>query len=100
MLCSSLLAIGLSAGLSPAVAQPETATTERPLNLQESERLAQLNSASLLAAEQGIVIAQQRIQEADTLFLPEVGLQASGTRYSAYYPTALAPELHSILLFP
>src|SRR5262249_35438514 len=33
-------------------------------------------------------------------FFPDVGLQASATRYDARYPFALAPEFRSILLFP
>ncbi len=73
---------------------------ERGYTLEEAQRLAQLNNAALLSSEQDIVVAQQRVQEARFQFLPELGLQASGTRYNARYPFALAPEFRSILLFP
>jgi len=97
---AAALLLGLALGSAPLFAQADDSSPERRFTLDDSEKLALLNSASLLAAEQGIVIAQQRVQQAETLFLPEIGLQASGTRYDDRYPTALAPELHSILLFP
>ncbi|MBI4387195.1 MAG: TolC family protein [Elusimicrobia bacterium] len=88
----------LSGKTGTARAQPSG--IERTFTLEEAQRLALLNSAALLSAEQNVFIAQQRVQEAKFLFFPEVGLQASGTRYESRYPFALAPELHSILLFP
>ena len=68
--------------------------------LEDCARLALRNNAELQTAEQGITIAKQRVMEAAFLFLPEVGVQASATRYSARYPFALRPNFRSILLFP
>ena len=38
--------------------------------------------------------------EARLRFLPDIGLQASATKYDARYPFALSPEFRSLLLFP
>lgn len=40
------------------------------------------------------------MREARFLFYPELGLQASASRYDARYPFALAPQYRSVLLFP
>jgi outer membrane protein TolC len=63
-------------------------------------RLALRNNAELQTAEQGITIAKQRVLEAAFLFLPEVGVQASATRYQARYPFVLRPNFRSIYLQP
>jgi len=89
-LASLLLAAPLCAAEFPA----DTYT------LDDCVRLALRNNAELQTAEQGITIAKQRVMEAAFLFLPEVGVQASATRYSARYPFALRPNFRSILLFP
>lgn len=91
-----LFSLSALAALVPAGAQ---APVER-YSLEDSVRLAQLNNAQLQSAEQTITIARQRVQEATFLFFPEVGLQASATRYDARYPFALRPDFRSILLFP
>ena len=88
------------APITPVRAQGADAAAVRSFTIEEAERLSLNNSAGLLSSEQDITIAQQRVQEAMFLFLPEVGLQASATRYDARYPFALPPELRSILLFP
>lgn len=58
------------------------------------------NSALMQSAEKDIAIADQRVQEARFRFLPEIGLQASATRFQARYPFALRPEYRSLLLLP
>ncbi|MEK7656306.1 MAG: TolC family protein [Elusimicrobiota bacterium] len=91
-----LLSLAALAAFGSARAQPPV---DR-YSLDDSIRLAQLNNAQLQSAEQTITIARQRVQEATFLFFPEVGLQASATRYDARYPFALRPDFRSILLFP
>lgn len=70
------------------------------LTLEEARRLAFLNDARLLSAEQDKIIAEERVREARYLFLPEFGLQASATKYEARYPFSLSGDFRNILLFP
>ena len=58
------------------------------------------NDPKLQSAEQDVIIADSRVTEAKLRFLPEVGLQASATKFDARYPFALSPEFRSLLLFP
>lgn len=92
-LCSALLALAAPARAAEPV-------LVRELTLDDADRTALLNSPTLLSAEQDIIIARQRVQEARFQFFPEIGLQASASRYDARYPLALAPEFRSVLLFP
>src|SRR5208282_208372 len=85
---------------SLALAEEPEPVPQKTYTLDDAEHLALRNNASVLSAEQGIIIAQQHVQQAIYQFYPEVGLQASATRYSSRYPFALAPELGSVLLFP
>ncbi|MBI3549027.1 MAG: TolC family protein [Elusimicrobia bacterium] len=96
----SLLIAGALAAAPLARAEDAAAPLTRTFTLEEAEHLAVNNNAPLLSAAEDITIAQQRVQEAKFLFLPEIGLQASATRYNARYPFALPPEMRSILLFP
>ena len=84
----------------PAFAQPIEPVPIKSYTIEDAERLALRNSAKVLSAEQSIIIAQQRVQQAIFQFFPDIGLQASATRYDARYPFALAPDFRSILLFP
>jgi outer membrane protein TolC len=72
---------------------------ERMLSLKDAERLALLNDATVLSAEQDKIVAAERVKEAGYLFLPEFGVQASATKYNALYPFAL-PAAGNALLFP
>ncbi len=58
------------------------------------------NDPKLQSAEQDVIIAEARVTEARLRFLPDIGLQASATKYHARYPFALSPEFRSLLLFP
>ena len=58
------------------------------------------NDPKLQSAEQDVIIADSRVTEAKLRFLPDIGLQASATKYDARYPFALSPEFRSLLLFP
>ncbi|MFA6092473.1 MAG: TolC family protein [Elusimicrobiota bacterium] len=68
--------------------------------LDECVRLSLRNNGDLQTAEQGLIIAKQRVAEARLLFSPDIGLQALATRYNARYPFALRQNFHSALLFP
>jgi len=92
------LALILLLAAAPAPAAPPT--LEKVFTLEESERLALLNDARLLSAEQDVIIAQERVSEARFLFIPEFGLQASATKFAARYPFALSNDFRNILLFP
>lgn len=101
MRASGLLRLAvLAAAYWPVLALAADPSLEKVLTLRGAQKLSLDNNASVLSAAQDIVIAQQRAQEAWFQFFPEVGLQASATRYDARYPFALAPEFRSILLFP
>ena len=67
--------------------------------LEETIRLLR-NDPKLQSAEQDVIIADSRVTEAKLRFLPEVGLQASATKFDARYPFALSPEFRNLLLFP
>lgn len=75
-------------------------TLERVLTLEDSVRLALLNDARVLTAEQDKIISSERVKEARFLFLPEIGLQASATKYEARYPFALSGDSRNIFLLP
>ncbi len=72
---------------------------ERVYTLEDTLRLLR-NDPKIQSAEQDVIIASARVSEARLRFLPDIGLQASGTKYDARYPYALSPEFRSLLLFP
>lgn len=76
------------------------APAEKSFSLEDAQRLALLNDARVLSAEQDRIIAAERVKEAKYLFLPEIGLQASATKYEARYPFSLSGDSRNILLFP
>ena len=73
---------------------------ERSFDLDAALAIALKNDSRLLSAEQDRIIAQQHLTEAKLVFLPEFGVQASVTKFSALYPFAASPELGSRLVFP
>ena len=79
---------------------PSSLSTQKTFTLEDSRRLAAINDARLLSAEQDKIIAEERVREAKYLFLPEFGLQASATKYEARYPFSLSSDFRNILLFP
>jgi outer membrane protein TolC len=97
-----LRALALLALAAPAAraASPSPSLLAEVYTIEDALRLGQRNDAELQTAEQDITIAHQRAREASFLFYPEVGLQATGTRYDARYPFALRPGFASLLLFP
>lgn len=79
---------------------PVSAQTERTFTLDDAVRTALQNDSRLLSAQQDRIIADLRVKEAMYRFLPEFGLQASGTKYEARYPFSLSQDFRNILLFP
>jgi outer membrane protein TolC len=98
---AALLALALAAG--PALAQaPDQAgpgAPDRVYTLDDALRLIR-NDPNLQAAQQDVTIAESRVTEAELRFLPEVGLQASATKFNAIYPFSLSGDFRNILLFP
>lgn len=95
VLAASLNLIG---ALQPAAnGQP---TEGRSITLDEAIRLATINDPRILSAEQDAIIAEQRVKEAWFRFLPEVGFQASASKYEARYPFALSGVSRNLLAFP
>ncbi len=63
-----------------------------PLSLENVIRLSLENSYDLLLIEQDLIIAEQRVQEAKFLYLPQLSLNGSVTAYNLDYPMIL-PEM-------
>src|SRR3569832_2705252 len=95
------LVLALCAPLARAQAphQAESGFPERVYTLDDALRLIR-NDPKLQSAEQDGIIAGSRVAESQLRFLPEVGFQASASRYNALYPFALPETYNNILLFP
>ena len=70
------------------------------LALDEVIRLSVKNNPTVLAAEQGIIIARQRVHEARFLNMPQLALSGTFSRVNLEYPTVLGPELGGRYLAP
>ena len=81
-------------------AEPPAGPAVETYTLEDAVRAASRNNPSLQNAQKNIAIAEQRVLEARLRFLPELGLQASATRFKSNSPFALHPDFRSILLFP
>ncbi|MHB2026388.1 MAG: TolC family protein [Elusimicrobiota bacterium] len=71
---------------------------DKSFSLDDAIRLAELNNADLLSARQNEIIAQERVKEAEFLFLPELGFEAAATQYNSLYP--FMPTGTNTILFP
>ncbi len=93
-----LLAVPLALALAAAGAraqapnQPENGSPERAYSLDDALHLVR-NDPRLQSSEQDVIIAESRVTEAELRFLPELGLQASASKFNALYPFALFREL-------
>jgi len=100
-----LLAAPLALALAAADARAQTpsrsenGSPERAYSLDDALRLIR-NDPRLQSPEQDVVIAESRVNEAQLRFLPELGLQASASKFNALYPFSLPDTYHNILLFP
>lgn len=103
MIPATLLVLGMlaptaGAAESSLLAPPQP--IERVYSLEEAQRLSRQNDARILSAEQDAIIASARETAARLQFFPDLGLQASATKFDARYPFALSGESRNILLFP
>jgi len=94
-----VLALCAMGARAQASNQSESGSPERVYSLDDALRLVR-NDPKLQSAEQDVIIAGSRVTEAQLRFLPEVGFQASASKYNAIYPFALPENYHNILLFP
>jgi outer membrane protein TolC len=109
LLTAALLGSGLWAAPAQGAAVPAVESAAAPsvpgpleesFDLDGAVAIGLKNDSRLLSAEQDRIIAEQRLTEAKLEFLPEFGLQAAAAKFGARYPTALSPDLGSILAFP
>ncbi|HAZ07704.1 MAG TPA: hypothetical protein DCZ01_04090 [Elusimicrobia bacterium] len=93
------LALGTPCVQAQSSGQTRAAAPEKAYTLDDALRLIR-NDPNLQSAEQDVIIAASRVTEAQLRFLPEVGLQASASKFNALYPFALSQDFRSILLYP
>lgn len=65
------------------------------LTLESAIRLGLENNSDFLAAQQEIIIAQQKVKEAKFRFLPQLSLQGTATWYDMDYPMVLPESVAS-----
>jgi outer membrane protein TolC len=99
LLAAALAALAASGARAQAPNQESPGSPERVYTLDDALRLIR-NDPRLQSAEQDVIIAESRVTEAKLAFLPEVGVQASATKYNSIYPFALSGDFRNILLFP
>ena len=94
-----LFLLGLALCLAlPAAAQREyglrfSSLINDELTLENAIRLGLENNSDFLAAQQEIIIAEQKVKEAKFLFLPQLSLQGTATWYDLDYPMVLPDSL-------
>ncbi len=87
--------IGLALCLAlPAATQSEyglrfSSLINEELTLENAIRLGLENNSEFLAAQQEIIIAEQKVKEAKFLFLPQLAVQGTATWYDLEYPMVL-----------
>lgn len=94
-----VVSIGAAIFLAAAAGAQEPGV-ERTFTLEQSVQTALVNNPMLLAAQADVKIAEQRIWEARSNFLPKVDLQLNGSRYLAEQYTVISPDLGGTLLRP
>jgi outer membrane protein TolC len=90
------------AALAAALLAPGAAAQQgrETLTLDLAVSMAVRNSPAVLAAEQDISIAKQRVREARFMYLPQFTLSATASRVNLEYPAVLGPELGEHFLDP
>jgi outer membrane protein TolC len=71
---------------------------ERTFTLEQSVQTAMQNNPSLLVAQGDVKIADRRVGEAFSNFLPKVDLNMTGSRYLAQEDNIVSPDLGNTLL--
>ena len=89
-----LLALSLAWTFIPAHAQKEyslkfSSLINDNLSLENAIRLGLENNSDFLTVRQEIIAAEQKVNEAKFLFLPQLALQGTATWYSLDYPMVL-----------
>ncbi len=90
-----LLLVIFFAGLLPADAQQQyglkfSSLINDNLSLENAIRLGLENNSNFLSARQEIIVAEQKVNEAKFLFLPQLALQGTATWYDLDYPMVLS----------
>ncbi len=99
-LCFVILAVLLA---FPASAQTEyslrfSSLLNEDLTLENAIRLGLENNNRFLAAQQEIIVAEQKVKEAKFLFLPQFALQGTATWYDLDYPMVLPDSIANRLI--
>ena len=63
------------------------------LSLENAIRLGLENNSDFLSAQQEIIVAEQKVNEAKFLFLPQLALQGTATWYNLDYPMVLSDSV-------
>ncbi len=84
----------------PSLLLAQEPGVERTFTLEQSVQTALQNNPALLVAQDDVKIAEQRVSESLSSFLPKVDLNFSGSRYLADQYTIVSPELGNTLLRP
>lgn len=90
----SALVLALLCAALPAAAQKEyglkfSSLINDDLTLENAIRLGLENNSEFLSAQQEIIIAKQKVNEAKFRFLPQFSLQGTATWYDLEYPMVL-----------
>lgn len=90
----SALVLALLCAALPAAAQKEyglkfSSLINDDLTLENAIRLGLENNSEFLSAQQEIIIAEQKVNEAKFRFLPQFSLQGTATWYDLEYPMVL-----------
>lgn len=85
----------LAAGVLPAAAQKEyglkfSSLISDNLSLENAIRIGLENNSDFLTAREEIAVAEQKVNEAKFLFLPQLALQGTATWYDLDYPMVLS----------
>jgi outer membrane protein len=98
---AALLAAALLAGSARAQApdQPDPGSPERVYTLGDALGLIR-NDPQLQSAQQDLLIAESRVTESELRFLPDMGVQASASKFHANYPFALNQDFGGTVLLP
>ncbi len=95
-----MLFIALAAALALAPVPAAAQENKEALTLDEVVSLAVRNSPAVLAAEQDINIARQRVREARFLAFPQFTLSGTMSQVDLEYPVVLGPEMGERYLDP
>ncbi len=88
------------AGVCLAAGALRSQEPDRVFTLEQSVQTALQNNQSLLSAREDVRIAQQRIVEARSFFLPSVGINLNASSYRADDYAVLPGEFGSTVLLP